>query len=492
MIDGCTGTEFIFLIKSSVFIKGKLKMNSNTLVCVEPTAEKITRKEVPQYGTPPISSGFQLEGLNAHEDYFLRLSLGNRKASLTVSVGFTSVKEMAGLNDDNQRLTFYTSFTDEQHPIKYRYQVTLDHSDGKMRKVYSWSEAQGTVYFCAFPAMPVSNLTVDCLIGGEVALSEDLCQVWKIAALTAPDVSDIALFRQWIYRRHVELMMGERDMLDENNRTPLHHNAIAIGSSKTTKLILKDYQKFCSANVVDINGQTALHILTNHVGLSDEHVDKSRYSRVLQIIKLLLNDGDASVQLEDNDGNTPLHLACRHYCGGYELIEMLLKSPSTVMGLRNHNGRTSVEECTSHPTKSEQHKLGLKTIFESFSSTDVTIPTPSFPHYTPMMKGGQPTDCNNSNIGVQQLPSITTKCLSGYPAAISEDNILREFNKYDLNRNGYLSCSEVKMLYKSYESFGVTPTDSDVDSTIRSLGLLDDGKITLAEFSILMFKLEAR
>ena len=73
------------------------------------------------------------------------------------------------------------------------------------------------------------------------------------------------------------------------------------------------------------------------------------------------------------------------------------------------------------------------------------------------------------------------------------DNKLREiFDSYDVNHNGFLDLEEVKKLYKDQESFGLEPTNAEVESFIRRYAKSADNHVSFDEFCCLWLALAQR
>ena len=70
---------------------------------------------------------------------------------------------------------------------------------------------------------------------------------------------------------------------------------------------------------------------------------------------------------------------------------------------------------------------------------------------------------------------------------------LRElFNKYDVNKNGFLELNEVKQIYTSFENFGLEPTDKEVEGWIRKYAKSADNIVTFDEFCCLILSIAQR
>lgn len=73
------------------------------------------------------------------------------------------------------------------------------------------------------------------------------------------------------------------------------------------------------------------------------------------------------------------------------------------------------------------------------------------------------------------------------------ENRLRElFDSYDVNRNGRLEFNDMKKIYKSFENFGLEPSDKEVEESIRAFVKSDDNFVTFDEFSCIVLHLAQR
>ena len=69
--------------------------------------------------------------------------------------------------------------------------------------------------------------------------------------------------------------------------------------------------------------------------------------------------------------------------------------------------------------------------------------------------------------------------------AISEEQLLVEFRKYDRDGRGYLDRNEFKRAYLAMENFGLEPSQQEIDRMFRKYGGGDD-KVSFNEFCVLM------
>jgi hypothetical protein len=80
--------------------------------------------------------------------------------------------------------------------------------------------------------------------------------------------------------------------------------------------------------------------------------------------------------------------------------------------------------------------------------------------------------------------------IEGLP--ITENRLRELFNSYDTNQNGYLEMDEVKKIYKQYESFGLEPSDREVEEFIRKYAKSADNIVTFDEFCCIILNLAQR
>lgn len=71
---------------------------------------------------------------------------------------------------------------------------------------------------------------------------------------------------------------------------------------------------------------------------------------------------------------------------------------------------------------------------------------------------------------------------------VSDDQLRREFNRLDVNGNGFLSAADFKRVYFSMEHYGVEHSDKEIDRVLRQYGGGCD-HITFDVFCVVMLKL---
>eukprot|EP01063_Lacrimia_lanifica_P008852 TRINITY_DN15923_c0_g1_i1.p1 TRINITY_DN15923_c0_g1~~TRINITY_DN15923_c0_g1_i1.p1 ORF type:complete len:205 (+),score=29.56 TRINITY_DN15923_c0_g1_i1:61-675(+) len=67
-----------------------------------------------------------------------------------------------------------------------------------------------------------------------------------------------------------------------------------------------------------------------------------------------------------------------------------------------------------------------------------------------------------------------------------------EFDRLDVNGNGYLDVAEFKSYYTQIDTFGLDSNVNVVDSVLRQYGILGDGRVSFEEFSIIMLRVASR
>jgi Ca2+-binding EF-hand superfamily protein len=75
---------------------------------------------------------------------------------------------------------------------------------------------------------------------------------------------------------------------------------------------------------------------------------------------------------------------------------------------------------------------------------------------------------------------------------VTEPKIRELFDKLDVNGNGLLDFNEVKKFYKSFENYGLEPTDSEIEAQMRKYAKRPDGKLNFDEFTCIVLTLAQR
>ena len=111
------------------------------------------------------------------------------------------------------------------------------------------------------------------------------------------------------------------DMQDHKGNTPLHYAC----AYKCTKIVHFLVNSNCDQTITNKKRELALHIAC---------------SASLEIIQLLTVQHDAIINSKDDDGNTPLHIACAHKHN--DIIEYLLKQKSCRANIPNKDGNLAL------------------------------------------------------------------------------------------------------------------------------------------------------
>ncbi|KJV85677.1 ankyrin repeat domain-containing protein [Orientia tsutsugamushi] len=156
-------------------------------------------------------------------------------------------------------------------------------------------------------------------------------------------------------------------------------NAAKNGNVESIKQLLAQDNAVNAINLQDNKGQTPLHFVTKHrfikitASLNCKEYWSSHDNRdkgFVDVAKLLLNAG-ANPNIQDNGGQTPLHLAIKwHYlpaslvmtatdevdipCRSTDLINVLCESNCINFGLKNADGDTVLDLASFLESVSEQ------------------------------------------------------------------------------------------------------------------------------------------
>ncbi|WP_371220114.1 ankyrin repeat domain-containing protein [Orientia tsutsugamushi] len=159
-------------------------------------------------------------------------------------------------------------------------------------------------------------------------------------------------------------------------------NAAKNGNVESIKQLLAQDDAVNAINLQDNNGHTPLHFVTKHrfIKITSPLNCKEYWSSYdnrdkgfVDVAKLLLNAG-ANPNIQDNGGQTPLHLAIKwHYlparlvmsatdevdipCRSTDLINVLCESNCINFGLKNVDGCTAVDLALF--LKSDKHDDGI-------------------------------------------------------------------------------------------------------------------------------------
>eukprot|EP01065_Artemidia_motanka_P012308 TRINITY_DN16777_c0_g1_i1.p1 TRINITY_DN16777_c0_g1~~TRINITY_DN16777_c0_g1_i1.p1 ORF type:complete len:503 (+),score=164.32 TRINITY_DN16777_c0_g1_i1:54-1562(+) len=490
----------------------------STLVLAEGCCPTRVCRTVPQFQGMPVDCFFELHGLEAKVDYRMDLDLGALEGSLTVSVSCSPARECADVvgppPQGETSATVYASFREMERAVQFQQQITLEMEVGEEKEAFVWGHTAGKVHLAVYAYRPLDHIRVRATVGAPVERRKDCLQPWKIAGLHASGARDTEELKQWFWERHSALTFGGETALDEDGRTPLHHSAAGLGDPRIVSLMLRDYRRFVPVDARDGSGRTALHLLAMHGGVQPQ---TPACRRLLHLVGLLLGDGGADGSAADDDGFTPLHHAACRFCGVDELIRHLGAAGTQLTQARNNAGRTAEEEAAESKwklppemlrrvrellTELREHgpkghdpdqcgKAAAELVAEMSYSA---VPAGRQPAaWTPMVRSSVPPKERLRSKDAPLPPSLVSRDPGGMPVGvIDEEKMRQEFDKYDLNGNGYLTLNELKLLYRDYESYGVRESDAEVEQLVRGCGMLDDGRVTYEEFCLLLLRIEAR
>ncbi len=145
-------------------------------------------------------------------------------------------------------------------------------------------------------------------------------------------------------------------MQDDLGRTALHYASIFKHADLVTFLL--NHGASAVTHVQDIAQRTALHYICLH-------------NTTLEIAALLLPyDTHKTFDMQDKDGNTPLHFACKNHCYNIKLVELLLQYGAQTHiknkdGISAYNDRQKHydKELTPIVKKNYEKQMHIKTCF---------------------------------------------------------------------------------------------------------------------------------
>ena len=127
---------------------------------------------------------------------------------------------------------------------------------------------------------------------------------------------------------------SEVDVLDRNQRTPLHW-AASRGNFEYVRLLLKRGAK---VEVNDVEGKTPLHWAVSSGSVCQEEV-KNSYQNAVKTIQLLLQNSSSALNWQDYEGRVPLHLAVAD-SNAVEVIRALLADSRCQINALDNNNRS--------------------------------------------------------------------------------------------------------------------------------------------------------
>jgi ankyrin repeat protein len=151
----------------------------------------------------------------------------------------------------------------------------------------------------------------------DVNISEKSCYTPIFYAVRAPDYNIVK-------------MLLDTGAVDTNppNAAPdtLLHSASGVESPDLVRLLILETGK-ASVNVQDRNGDTPLHLAA-----------QGKYPDSPEAVRLLLATGQADVNIQNNLGQTPLHCAAK--LGDGDVVELLLERPDVGLNIPDSEGQT--------------------------------------------------------------------------------------------------------------------------------------------------------
>ena len=75
---------------------------------------------------------------------------------------------------------------------------------------------------------------------------------------------------------------------------------------------------------------------------------------------------------------------------------------------------------------------------------------------------------------------------------LTDDQLRKEFNNLDTDGNGFLNKTEFKKIYRSFNNFGVVPSDREIDGILKKHNTRGDERIMYNEYCVIMLGIARR
>eukprot|EP00760_Papus_ankaliazontas_P029303 PhM_4_TR4197/c0_g1_i1/m.82623 len=86
----------------------------------------------------------------------------------------------------------------------------------------------------------------------------------------------------------------------------------------------------------------------------------------------------------------------------------------------------------------------------------------------------------------RNAPIVFPNDVSG--CAVTHDQLWELFERYDVDDNGFLNRAEFKKVYRTFEDYGLPPTDKEIDAVFSKYNSKGDEQLTFEEFAIIMLQ----
>jgi hypothetical protein len=411
---------------------------------------------------------------------------------------------------------------------------------------FRFASVSGTLFIAVFAPVALSNIQVIChsnvsdsdALGVTFPFDDDLTP-WGIAKQYVVTVDSFNAALKWFHAKRPQFVVGAETLMDPRSQsTPLHVACTHCGDPKLVRLMLERLARFIDVNARNVRGQTALMCLLSRRQRCDPR--DSQYHRTLELVELLVRQCGVNLDAQDINGDTVVHYAARGYRRQSRLLSILIEcGATTFQSIRNEKGRTATEECAEFEygllpsevmdvERAFVGKVGVPLVirslpiidrlppveFSSSSQLDRVVPPLAVivdGRGLPMASADEdrsslrPDDAEATGTSDRaalavhkRSAAISTKILKrsvtdrNAPPLLNMTKLREEFDRLDVNKDGWLSRGEMREAYCKYDSFGVAESAMEIDALVDSLGIARDGKVTFDEFVLLILKLSRR
>uniref|UniRef100_A0A7S1N7E9 EF-hand domain-containing protein n=1 Tax=Eutreptiella gymnastica TaxID=73025 RepID=A0A7S1N7E9_9EUGL len=306
----------------------------------DPATPSVAMDGAPSTGIPshaPPDATFERTEVAAHELVQFEFEAGTqwRPVDLVLDVSVDPPDAEVSLCFGDRR---------PQSTFDYRW---VELVKGNTANVMQFGEIHGTRYVALSAPIPVNSLAVTARYSTQVAVKDDLLLPWKVAEAYCHSKEEEDMVREWLGRNS-----SCYPMLDEEGCTPLIRacKCPKRGSLRMLELLCTEFSRFFMINQQDKSGRTALHHLMDVGDLLISKSGKVVYERTYALAQYLLSNPAVEVGLQDNEGNTPLHVAAQADLPspvpgqGSKLLKLLLQARDNEgIGVRNDAGHTPLE-----------------------------------------------------------------------------------------------------------------------------------------------------
>jgi hypothetical protein len=379
------------------------------------------------------------------------------------------------------------------------------------------SNATNVFSIAIYSTLALRNVSMQILVHHPIDGYDDIRQPWRMCRL--PYLSGVSTdaFSDWLAANRTRLILGLTELTQPGNgQNLLHVLAAHLGDLRLCRTILKHCARFVKVNQRDAMGRTPLLALLHH----KEHVCDPHsvyYRRCVELVTLLVEDGGAATDTEDDAGNTATHFAALGHRTGSEILRLLLRLGAPP-NLKNMAGLTPTDEVRQNGASFGQDPADAQEACELLAA-QIDVSRQKMQEQVNAgtaaeVAGDTRRACDGARIvpedtvppRVYPAPSASTKVATAVvpidaqglplpgpaaqPAAL--EILRREFEELDENGEGFISVGKMRRAYLALEGYGVSESVAEIDKAASAMGIRRDGKVTFDEYVLLMLRINAR